>query len=73
MRREVMRRSVGETCDRIVALEDIASMVERTARRMRVTVDEGRCIGHDECGGCGATVGIADRYCRMCGTRLEDA
>ena len=44
---------------------------ERTARRARVTVDERRTIGHDECGACGATVGMADRFCRMCGARLE--
>lgn len=44
---------------------------ERTAKRVRVTVDEMRCIGHDECSGCGATVGMGDRFCRMCGARLE--
>lgn len=65
VRRAIMRMSVTE----------VARMVAdgvRTAKRVRVTVDEGRCIGHDECGGCGATVGIADRYCRMCGARLGD-
>ena len=42
-----------------------------TAKRVRVHVDERRAIGHDECGRCGATVGAADRFCRMCGARLE--
>ena len=41
-----------------------------TAKRVRVTVDERRCIGHDECSECGATVGMADRFCRMCGKEL---
>lgn len=54
-----------------VPYEERRYLPERTARRARVTVDERRTIGHDECGACGATVGMADRFCRMCGARLE--
>ena len=64
-RRAIMRMSVTEVA-RLIADGG------RTTQRVRVWADEGRCIGHDECGGCGATVGIADRYCRMCGARLGE-
>lgn len=66
IRREIMGMSVTEVARRIADSEHVAP-------RVRVHVDERRAIGHDECGGCGATVGFADRYCRMCGARLEDA
>jgi len=42
-----------------------------TAKRVTVTMDERGTIGHTKCSECGATVGMADRYCRMCGKELE--
>lgn len=66
VRREIMSMSVTEVARRM-------ANAERTATRVRVHVDERGAIGHDECGRCGATVGFADAYCRMCGSRLESA
>ena len=63
VRRAIMRMSVTE----------VARMVAdsvRTAKRVRVWADEDHAIGHDECGGCGATVRPRDRYCWRCGSRL---
>lgn len=64
IRNEIMGMSVTEVARRIADAES-------TAPRIRIHVDERRAIGHDECGRCGATVGTADRFCRMCGCMFE--
>lgn len=42
----------------------------RRAERVRVTVDEARAIGHDECGGCGRVLPPLARWCPWCGAEI---
>ena len=50
----------------------IAATLGHTAKRVKVPYQSHVAIGHYECGACGQTVDVADRYCRKCGTRLVD-
>ena len=45
---------------------------ERTAKRIRVPYQSHVAIGHYECGACGETVELSDKYCSACGAELED-
>ena len=57
---------------RQVLTTPVAATLGRTAKRVRVPYQSHVALGHYECGACGQTVDVADRYCRKCGTRLVD-
>ena len=44
---------------------------ERTAHIVQVPRKSHVAIGHYECGECGKTIDVGDKYCRHCGSKLE--
>jgi hypothetical protein len=45
----------------------------RTARRVIVSnADTDHATGHCECGACGGAIDFWDKWCRHCGTKLEE-
>jgi len=56
-----------------VDMNDMIPYVEeKTAKRVKVPYQSHVALGHYECGACGQTVDVADRYCRKCGAELND-
>lgn len=70
-KRVVIRR--GDKEDVFAPDEFVSALYGRPqAKRIRITCDEHDTIGHDECGNCGQTVCVDDRFCCKCGASLDD-
>ena len=64
--------------DKILAFDKTTCRVgtyvpERTATIVKVPRQSHVALGHYECGGCGATIDVGDRFCRKCGANLKGA
>lgn len=76
---EALERRIDELCAELAVKDTIIAQLRSAIRarmgvatRVRVYVDERRCIGHDECGGCGHVLPPTARYCPRCGALLGD-
>lgn len=74
---ETLELRIDELCAELEVKDTIIGQLRSAIRarmggatRVRVYVDERRCIGHDECSACGQVLPPTARFCPWCGAML---
>ena len=76
---ETLELRIDELCAELEVKDAIIGQLRSAIRarmggaeRVRVYVDERRCIGHDECSACGQVLPPTARFCPSCGAMIGE-